>query len=89
MNYQINNIIDLHKDIDLEDEWGYFIDIDNNNDEYNYEHNDEYNDNNLDNYFQNYNYNEENILKASNMIIKISSTTLLTIGVTYLILSIL
>ena len=88
MHYQINNIIDLHKDIDLEDEWGYFIDIDNNND-YNDKYNDEYNYNNLDNYIQNYNYNEENILKASNMIIKISSTTLLTIGVTYLILSIL
>ena len=85
MHYQINNIIDLHKDTDLEDEWGYFIDVDNNDYEY---HESQYDDT-CDNYIQNHDYNEENILKASNMIIKISSTTLLTIGVTYLILSIL
>jgi hypothetical protein len=79
MNYQINNTIDLYKE---EDEWGYFIDIDNDDLRY---------CDNFDNYINNYSYkyNEENILKASNIIIKISSTTLLTIGVTYLILCIL
>jgi len=86
MNYQINNTIDLYKDYDLEDDWGYFIDIDKHNEPYYYDNFD-----NFDNYIQHYSYNydEENILQASNMIIKISSTTLLTIGVTYLILSIL